>query len=73
MSEWITAPGDVMLVIGMTAFIALVFGVIIGFIVNEKGYSPVLGFALGLFLGPIGLFVGLALRDRRHSAEADNR
>jgi hypothetical protein len=72
MSDWITAPGDVMLVIGMTAFIALVFGVIIGFIVNEKGYSPLLGFALGLFLGPIGLFVALALRDRTGASGTDS-
>jgi hypothetical protein len=67
MSEWITTPGDVMLVAGMTAFIAVVFGVIIGFIVYDRGYSPLLGFALGFFLGPIGLFIALVLRDRREA------
>jgi hypothetical protein len=71
MSDWITTPGDVMLVAGMTAFIAVIFGVIIGFIAYERGYSPFLGFALGFFLGPIGLFVGMALRDRSQPSEVD--
>lgn len=71
MSDWITGPGDVMLVAGMTAFLLIVFGVIIGFILNDRGYSPYLGFALGFFLGPIGLFVALSLPDKRGSQESD--
>ena len=69
LSDWVTNPHDVWLVAGLVSFIAVAFAVIIGFIVREKGYPMILGMVLGFFLGPLGLFVGMALPNR--AVEAD--
>ena len=44
--------------------ILLITGVIAMLLATNKGYSAILGFALGFFLAAIGIFVVLFLPDR---------